>query len=57
MMRSASLWLEETAKVPANVMSLDNFYHGPMELIRAQKITNPRRYPCCLMFWETTVLA
>lgn len=48
MMRSASLWLEETAKVPANVMSLDNFYHGPMELIRAQKITKSKTVPVLL---------
>lgn len=48
MMRSASLWLEETAKVPANVMSLDNFYHGPMEIIRAQKITKSKTVPVLL---------
>ncbi|RVU98101.1 hypothetical protein EII22_03240 [Coriobacteriales bacterium OH1046] len=48
MMRSASLWIEETAKVPANVMSLDNFYHGPMEIIRAQKITKTATTPVLL---------
>lgn len=33
-MRSCSLWVEETAKVCANFMSIDNFYHGPMEINR-----------------------
>ncbi len=37
MMRSGSLWVEETAKLMSNVMSVDNFYHGPMEVIRFQK--------------------
>ena len=45
MMRSASLWVEETAKTMANVMSLDNFYHGPMEVIRfhhvVKQVTTP----------------
>lgn len=45
MARSASLWIEETAKVGANVMSADNFYHGPMELVRAQSITRTRTTP------------
>lgn len=48
MMRSASLWIEETAKVPANVMSIDNFYHGPMEIIRAQKIAKTTTVPVLL---------
>ena len=48
MMRSASLWLEETAKVPANVMSIDNFYHGPMELVRAQGIAKSKTVPVLL---------
>ena len=48
MMRSASLWLEETSKVPANVMSLDNFYHGPMEIVRAQRITKSKTVPVIL---------
>ncbi|MCC6098705.1 MAG: hypothetical protein LIV25_05665 [Olsenella sp.] len=48
MMRSTSLWLEETAKVPANVMSVDNFYHGPMELIRAQGIAKSKTVPILL---------
>lgn len=38
MMRSGSLWIEETAKTLANVMSIDNFYHGPMEVIRSHDI-------------------
>lgn len=37
MMRSLSLWTEETAKMTSNIMSIDNFYHGPMEIIRFQK--------------------
>lgn len=48
MMKSASLWIEETAKIPANVMSIDNLYHGPMELIRAQKITKSKTVPILL---------
>lgn len=48
MMRSASLWLEETAKIPANVMSIDNFYHGPMELIRAHTLTRTTTTPVLL---------
>ncbi|MBQ3089380.1 MAG: SIS domain-containing protein [Oscillospiraceae bacterium] len=36
MMRSLSLWTEETAKMTSNIMSLDNYYHGPMEIIRYQ---------------------
>lgn len=48
MMRSASLWLEETAKIGANVMSVDNFYHGPMELVRAHKIARVNTVPILL---------
>lgn len=48
MMRSASLWLEETAKVMANVMSIDNFFHGPMELIRSHAIVKPTTTPLML---------
>lgn len=48
MIRSASLWLEETAKIPANVMSVDNFYHGPMELIRAHSIAKVNTTPVLL---------
>ena len=40
MMRSASLWIEETAKIPANIMSVDNFFHGPMEIIRSHAIVS-----------------
>lgn len=40
MMRSASLWIEETAKTPANIMSVDNFFHGPMEIIRSHAIVS-----------------
>ena len=36
--RSASLWLEEGAKICANVSSIDTFYHGPIELCRTQCI-------------------
>lgn len=45
MMRSASLWLEETAKVAANIMSIDNFYHGPMEIIRSHAIVRAKTCP------------
>ncbi|MBQ3339481.1 MAG: hypothetical protein IJG82_07850, partial [Atopobiaceae bacterium] len=38
MMRSASLWLEETATTPANIMSVDNFFPGPLEIIRSHAI-------------------
>ena len=48
MMRSASLWLEETAKVPANIMSVDNFFHGPMELIRSRTIV--KAVTCPILF-------
>ena len=48
MMRSASLWLEETAKTPANVMSIDNFYHGPMEIIRSHAIV--KSVTCPVLF-------
>ena len=48
MMRSASLWLEETAKTPANVMSIDNFYHGPMEVIRSHAIV--KAVTCPILF-------
>ena len=48
MMRSASLWLEETAKTPANVMSIDNFYHGPMEIIRSHAIV--KAVTCPILF-------
>ena len=48
MMRSASLWLEETAKTPANIMSIDNFYHGPMEVIRSHAIV--KAVTCPVLF-------
>ena len=48
MMRSASLWLEETAKTPANIMSIDNFYHGPMEIIRSHAIV--KSVTCPVLF-------
>ena len=48
MMRSASLWLEETAKTPANIMSIDNFYHGPMEVIRSHAIV--KAITCPVLF-------
>lgn len=47
-MRSCSLWVEETAKTCANIMSIDNFYHGPMEVIRAAKITKAVTCPLFL---------
>ena len=34
--------------MPANVMSLDNFYHGPMEIVRAQRITKSKTVPVIL---------
>jgi glucosamine 6-phosphate synthetase-like amidotransferase/phosphosugar isomerase protein len=61
MMRSGSLWMEETAKICANVMSIDNFYHGPMEIIRSAKIVKSVTTPVFLdtcpdkrssMIWE-----
>lgn len=48
MMRSASLWLEETAKTPANIMSIDNFFHGPMEIIRSHAIV--KSVTCPVLF-------
>ena len=48
MMRSASLWLEETAKTPANIMSIDNFFHGPMEIIRSHSIV--KSVTCPILF-------
>lgn len=48
MMRSASLWVEETAKTMSNVMSIDNFYHGPMEIIRSHAIVKPVTTPMYL---------
>ncbi len=35
---SGSLWLEEESKKCADVMSIDNFYHGPIEIISANTI-------------------
>ena len=61
MMRSCSLWMEETAKIPANVMSIDNFYHGSMEIIRSHAIVKSVTIPVFLdtlsdsrsnMIWE-----
>lgn len=48
MMRSASLWVEETAKTMSNVMSIDNFYHGPMEIIRSHAIVRQVTTPVLL---------
>lgn len=48
MMRSASLWMEETAKTIANIMSTDNFYHGPMEIIRYQSKVKQEIVPVML---------
>ena len=48
MMRSASLWLEETAKTPAGIMSIDNFFHGPMEIIRSHAIV--KSVTCPILF-------
>lgn len=48
MMRSGSLWIEETAKTLANVMSVDNFYHGPMEVIRSHAIVKNVTTPILL---------
>lgn len=48
MMRSASLWLEETAKTPAGIMSIDNFFHGPMEIIRSHAIV--KAVTCPVLF-------
>lgn len=61
MMRSGSLWIEETAKLMSNVMSIDNFYHGPMEVIRFQEKVKQVTIPVFLdvvsderseMIWE-----
>ena len=63
MMRSASLWLEETAKTPANIMSVDNYFHGPMEIIRSHAIVKSVTCPVLFdvqpdarsaMIWEKT---
>ncbi|MCP1110401.1 SIS domain-containing protein [Ohessyouella blattaphilus] len=48
MMRSGSLWIEETAKIMSNVMSIDNFYHGPMEVIRFSKQVAQKTIPIFL---------
>lgn len=48
MMRSGSLWIEETAKIISNVMSIDNFYHGPMEVIRFSKQVKQKTIPMFL---------
>lgn len=48
MMRSGSLWTEETAKTLSNVMSIDNFYHGPMEIIRSHAIVKSVTTPVLL---------
>ena len=48
MMRSCSLWIEETAKIPSPVMSIDNFYHGPMEIIRSHAIVKSVTVPIFL---------
>lgn len=48
MMRSGSLWIEETAKTVSNVMSIDNFFHGPMEIIRSHAIVKPITMPILL---------
>ena len=48
MLRSASLWVEETAKTMSNVMSIDNFYHGPMEIIRSHAVVKPVTIPMFL---------
>ena len=48
MMRSGSLWIEETAKTLSNIMSIDNFYHGPMEIFRSHAIVKPVTTPVLL---------
>ncbi|MCI8834044.1 MAG: SIS domain-containing protein [Ruminococcus sp.] len=48
MLRSGSLWVEETAKTMSNIMSIDNFYHGPMEIIRSHAIVKPVTTPVLL---------
>lgn len=48
MMRSGSLWIEETAKTVSNVMSIDNFFHGPMEILRSHAIVKPVTTPILL---------
>lgn len=48
MMRSGSLWIEETAKTISNIMSIDNFYHGPMEVIRFHEFVKPVTTPLFL---------
>lgn len=48
MLRSGSLWVEETAKTMSNIMSIDNFYHGPMEIIRSHAIVKPVTTPVFL---------
>lgn len=48
MMRSGSLWIEETAKTLTNIMSIDNFFHGPMEIIRSHAIVKAVTMPVLL---------
>lgn len=48
MLRSGSLWVEETAKTMSNIMSIDNFYHGPMEIIRSHALMKPVTTPLFL---------
>ena len=53
--KSGSLWVEEASRKCANVSSLDNFYHGPIELSKTRTVpvfldvyTNERSK----MIWE-----
>lgn len=48
MMKSGSLWIEETAKTISNVMSIDNFFHGPMEIIRSHAVVKQVTTPVLL---------
>ena len=54
--KSASLWLEEASRKCGNVSSLDNFYHGPIELSKTQTVpvfldVDPDERSA--MIWET----
>jgi hypothetical protein len=48
MMRSGALWIEEVAKTMSNAMSIDNFFHGPMEIIRSHAIVGQVTTPMFL---------
>lgn len=47
-LRAASLWLEEIAFVSGDVMSIDNFYHGPIRSILNSEIADNMIVPVFL---------